>query len=491
MIRRRNLCSAVAGSGFLVVSGLLTGSPVAWADELAGLRANQERLQQRIDQLSQAAPGSIPIPGQYVPGFGPPTGAPGPNQPVVSGSFPRSFLVPGTATSIRIGGFANAVAQWYASGANQGGQLNGQGGINNNTFFDGPGGTGNLPNIPLNNTPSHSRSNAFDLSPRTSRLLFDARTPTAWGEIKAYVEFDFAYNNTNVIQSNNQGTAMSEFARLRKAYGTFAGFEGGLDVGIMHDGDADPELIDGGASTNGRLRTTQLKYTYAGPYGTVFNFGGEQPDATISTPFGKNDIDSNAIPGISACSPTGIAGNVPSNTPSTNACLSSFSTFNTLQAVAPEVVATARTNQPWGHITIGGVLRNQVMNDGQYLYRNYLGGAGTIGGDVHPFSGAPGPFGKDDLGFQMAAGPNSGNQVANGAGVATNFGGIINVPGVGFVNPLAATTGTACSGGMVATASGCPAGTTSATAAWNARASTQSLSGFPNSGGFINGVNVR
>ena len=83
MIRRRNLCSAVAGSGFLVVSGLLTGSPVAWADELADLRANQERLQQRIDQLSQAAPGSIPIPGQYVPGFGPPTGAPGPNQPVV------------------------------------------------------------------------------------------------------------------------------------------------------------------------------------------------------------------------------------------------------------------------------------------------------------------------------------------------------------------------------------------------------------------------
>src|SRR5271169_3352133 len=260
MIRRRNLCSAVAGSGLLAAFGLLTGSPVAWADELADLRASQEtlrssqeRLQQRIDQLSQAAPGSIPIPGQYVPGFGPPTATQGPNQPVISGSFPRSFLVPGTDTSIRIGGFANAFAQWYATGANQGGQLNGQGGINNNTFFDGPGGTGNLPNIPLNNTPSRSRSNAFDLSPRTSRLLFDARTPTAWGEIKAYIEFDFAYNNTNVIQSNNQGTAMSEFARLRKAYGTMAGFEAGLDTAIMHDPDADPELIDGTATFNGRL----------------------------------------------------------------------------------------------------------------------------------------------------------------------------------------------------------------------------------------------
>src|SRR6516225_7474342 len=345
MTRKRNLGSAAAIGGFGVAIAFLAGSPMAGADELADLRANQELLQKRIDQLSQAAPGSVPIPGQYVPGYGPPSGTPGPNQPVTSGSFPRSFLVPGTDTSLRIGGFANVVAQWYASGANQGGSLNDQGGINNNTFFDGPGGTGNLPNIPLNNSIAHSRSNAFDFSPRTSRLLFDARTPTAWGEIKAYVEFDFAYNNTNVIQSNNQGTAMSEFARLRKAYGTFAGFEGGLDTGILHDGDAD---------RNGRLRTTLLKYTYAGPYGTVFNAGIEQPDATISTHFGKNDIDTNQIPNITACSPTGLSGNVPSNIPATNACLGSFSFFDTLQATMPEFVATARTNQPWGHLAIGG-----------------------------------------------------------------------------------------------------------------------------------------
>src|SRR5215469_3647709 len=492
MIRKRTFGSAAAIGGIGAAIAFLAGTPAARADELADLRANQELLQKRIDQLSQAAPGSVPIPGQYVPGFGPPTGPAGPNQPVVSGSFPRSFLVPGTDTSIRIGGFANVTAQWYATGANQGGSLNGQGGINNNTFFDGPGGTGNLPNIPLNNTPSHSRSNAFDLSPRTSRLLFDARTPTAWGEIKAYIEFDFAYNNTNVIQSNNQGTAMSEFGRLRKAYGTFAGFEGGLDVGIMHDSDADPELIDGTATTNGRSRTTLLKYTYAGPYGTVFTGGIEQPDATISTPFGKNDIDTNQVPNTATCAVTGLNGNVPSNVPATNACVGTFSFFNTLQATAPEVVATARSNQPWGHLQIGGVFRNQVMNDGQYLFRQYLGGAGTISGDVHPFSGNPGPLGKDDLGGGFIAGPNSGNQVQNGGGVATNFGGIINVPGVGFVNPLAATTGTACTGGAVATASGCPAGTTSATAAWNARATNQgALTGFPNGGAFINGVNVR
>jgi hypothetical protein len=48
--------------------------------------------------------GAVPIPEQYVPGYGPPSGPTGPGQPVVSGSFPRSFLIPGTDTSIRVGG---------------------------------------------------------------------------------------------------------------------------------------------------------------------------------------------------------------------------------------------------------------------------------------------------------------------------------------------------------------------------------------------------
>ena len=50
-------------------------------------------------------------PPAYVPGYGPPTGPTGPGQPVVSGSFPRSFLIPGTNTSLRVGGLANVVVQ--------------------------------------------------------------------------------------------------------------------------------------------------------------------------------------------------------------------------------------------------------------------------------------------------------------------------------------------------------------------------------------------
>ena len=52
----------------------------------------------------------------------------------------------------------------------------------------------------------------------------------------------------------------------------------------------------------------------------------------------------------------------------------------------PEYAATARVNQPWGHLQLGGVLRDQVMNDGQYFHTNFLGYMGTLGGDAHPFS---------------------------------------------------------------------------------------------------------
>jgi hypothetical protein len=439
MIRRRNLCNVAAIGGIAAIS-LLIGSPASRADELADLRANQELLQKRIDQLSQAPPQAAP----FVPGFGPETLAKPTGLPVSGGSFPRSFLIPGTDTSLRIGGFANLNVLWYINGASQSGQLNGQGGINNQTFFDGQGGTGNLASIPLNNSINRSRGESFDMSPRVSRFLFDARTPSAWGEIKAYLEMDFAYNNTNVNQSNASASTQAFYTRLRKAYGTFAGFEGGVDTGVMHDPDADPELADfgGGASSNGRGRETQVKYTYQGPYGTVFVVGGENPVPRLNGPFGQADIDTNQIPTIAACSATGSGGTLSALTPSSNACLGSAAFFSPLRTTMPEWIATARVNQPWGHLQIGGVVRTDTLDDGQFLERTYVGYGGTISGDVHPFSGNPGPLGKDDLGYMFCAGVEMGNQCANAPGVVTNFGAPILVPGLGpggsalLVNPL-------------------------------------------------------
>jgi hypothetical protein len=428
---------SVAAIGGLSAAIVLLTLPAATADELADLRAkqqllqsNQELLQKRIDQLSQAPPPGAPRP--YVPGFGPETRPL--NAPVTTGSFPRSFLIPGTDTSLRIGGLAATDVLWYLKGASMTTQLNGQGGINNATFFDGQGGTGNLGSIPLNNSINHSRSSAFDISARSSRILFDARTPTAWGEVKAYFEMDFS-QNTNAVQNNYLGVASGFIPRLRKFYGTWGGFLAGQETGILHDPDADAEFVDqGGAATAaGRAREPQVKYTYQGPYGMVFTAGFENPVPRLNGPFGQVDIDTTQIANVAACS---ASGNTAANLPATTACLGSQATFSPLKPSYPEAIATARINNPWGHIQIGGVVRADQLDDGQYFDHTFVGYGGTLSGDVHPFSGTPGPLGKDDLGFGICGGIEMGGQCANGVGVVTNFGANINVPGFGFVNPL-------------------------------------------------------
>src|SRR5438552_7566868 len=130
MNTKRNIGTMMALGGFTAVVALMTALPSANADELADLRANQELLQRRVDQLAQ-----VPPP--------PPPGA-GPGGPVMAGSFPRSFVLPGTEVSLRVGGQGVGTVVWYMKGSGVGGALNGQGGYNQ-TYMDGPGGSnGNL-----------------------------------------------------------------------------------------------------------------------------------------------------------------------------------------------------------------------------------------------------------------------------------------------------------------------------------------------------------
>src|SRR5216684_3772308 len=97
MNRKRTIGALAALGGLTATVALLSGLSAAKADELADLRVNQELLQQRVDQLAQAP--ISPVGGLY------PGGAPAASsgQPSLGGSFPRSFLIPGTDTSIRVG----------------------------------------------------------------------------------------------------------------------------------------------------------------------------------------------------------------------------------------------------------------------------------------------------------------------------------------------------------------------------------------------------
>src|SRR4029077_7989681 len=133
------------------------------------------------------------------------------------------------------------------------------------------------------------------------------------------------------------------------------------------------------ASSPGRARAPQIKYTYQGPYGTVFTAGFENPVPRVQTSAGTIDIDTLAVPTIAPCS---VTGNTAANLPATTACIGNSAFFNALKTSYPELIGTARINQPWGHVQIGAVVRNDQLNDGQFLDQSYVGYGGTISGDV-------------------------------------------------------------------------------------------------------------
>src|ERR1700691_4234558 len=112
-MNRKRILGTAAAIGGLSAFVMLTGVPNAKADELSDLRANNELLQQRLDQVAQTqnvGPSRLMSPDQQAM-----TAA------ATAGSFPRSVLIPGTDTSIRVGGNVTWIADYYL----EGGQANG------------------------------------------------------------------------------------------------------------------------------------------------------------------------------------------------------------------------------------------------------------------------------------------------------------------------------------------------------------------------------
>jgi hypothetical protein len=408
MFWKRNAAITAVSGGVLSVVMLAAGATGARADELADLRANQELLQQRLDQLSQAPPAAA--------------------APIGVGSFPRSFLIPGTDTSMRVGGQGVGSVVWYMKGFAVGGVLNSTGGVNE-TFTDGQGGTGNLPNMPLKSPTvgpaagpaanavgyAASRSSDWQFSGKQSQIFLDVRQPSPYGEIKAFVSFDFAASNTSTILNTNEGSVSGYIPRFREGYATFSGLLAGQTVGTFVDNDSTPELLDfgGETGTNFVARTPQVRYTYPLPNGQSVAVSAEQPNGLWAGPFGTFYEDTNAIPTASSCA--AVVTPAPTATNPTNACLGNAAFFDASQQLMPTFVARWRIDQPWGHLQAGATTVGYTLNDGRGLNQQYIGYGGSISG--HVFT-----WGKDNMGGGLVGGNGIGDQIGNGVGVATNFG---------------------------------------------------------------------
>jgi hypothetical protein len=426
---------------FAAVSVLLVGATAAHADELADLRASQaalsaqqaemgkqqELLNARINQLAQ-----FPTPGTN-------PGAPGsaaPSAPALGGSFARSFLIPGTETSIRVGGFIDESIFYYL----QNGPANGVPSVT--AEIDG-----NLETMPLHtggrvvpgfpaagqlvpvNVQSSRGNGVFFESPQRTRLNVETRTPTEYGEARTFLEIDFkGTNNFSTTGENGQGSVNNPLIpRMRYAYGTLGGFLAGQANSNFRDAVSEPETLadDGPPGIAGPQRTPQVRYTYEGPQGISFSAAAENPSTEILTPAGKVASDStNQVVNT-------IAGLVPASNGGTGSCVANgFAVANAAgctlavdptKASAPDLTFSTYLAQPWGHVNFRGVVRPRLtLNDGRYVNQNFVGYGGGLSGDVKP--GWFG-WGKDDFQWQFTVGTGIGRYLTNATSgdLATNY----------------------------------------------------------------------
>ena len=181
---------------------------------------------------------------------------PVPGAALVGGSFPRSFLIPGTDTSIRVGGFVDMTALYFLNGASS---------ANPGRPTTNSGQNGNIPAIRC--STARSLSPAFRYSRlhlatfarqrgvlraalTRSRLNVETRTPTAWGEARTFFEFDWSGCNNFSCQNLAAGWQRQQASAPRDSpTARWAGFWQARRISNFSDADADTESMEFGGAT--------------------------------------------------------------------------------------------------------------------------------------------------------------------------------------------------------------------------------------------------
>lgn len=171
------------------------------SSEVRALRAEIERLQRRLDEIERRtqAPTAPDTPAQQAKieslerkvGDLERAQEETKTRTVTAGDFPGSFKLPGTDLSVKIGGYVKADL------------------IHD---FDDIGSEDLFVTSTIN-TSGNKRQGRTRLHARQSRLNVDARRPSEYGPIRAFIEGDFFGSGGNQNVSNSTGF------RLRHAYG--------------------------------------------------------------------------------------------------------------------------------------------------------------------------------------------------------------------------------------------------------------------------------
>jgi outer membrane murein-binding lipoprotein Lpp len=374
MIDRKTWRAALLGSGgaFALLAGpALAAQP----DELNG---QIDRLQARLDQLEkQQSATDAKV-------------AAAPADAVVGGDFPGSFKLPGSDTSVAIHGYTKLDFIY---------DIDQQ--LGDSVAFT---------SITPNGTPAQRRDGEFRIHARQSRLTFETRTPTAYGQLQTYIQTDFF----GASVGSSQNVSNSDRLRLRHAYGVLGPFLAGQTWTNFASTEEYPETLD-----------------FDGPVGQVF---ARQGQVRYTQTFGRFQAS------VSAENPQGDFTTSTGTSPSAAEPRVLTDPANNIDRM-PDFTGRLSYTDSWGHLAASALLRRLESDNGgggetglAKQSSSTIGGGGLVAGTLNVASVADalgGPIGsylaKDQLGFQGFYGSGIGRYVQVGGGleqaaVAKNFG---------------------------------------------------------------------
>lgn len=178
---------------------------------------------------------------------------------VEAGSKPRSWKLPGTNTSMSVGGFIYLHGNVTFSG---GGFVTG-----------GARADASLASATAEGTAAENSFNGghFQFNARHSRLIIQTWTPTDWGELRTYIETDFREASNAVF-------------RLRKAFGTLGPVLAGQDDSTFRMNAYEPNSLDPGfAILTPESRKALIRYSHNFGGGLVVHVAIEDPTENART----------------------------------------------------------------------------------------------------------------------------------------------------------------------------------------------------------------
>ena len=229
--------------------------PAAHADDMSELKAQIEALQRKVGELDAQRKADAQKAATQA----------APANAVTGGATKGSFKLPGTDTSVTLGGYVklDAILSDRSAGVASVGdqQLN--------TSL-----------IPVGPTAGAHKKDQVTLHARQTRLFLATSTPTSYGEMRTYVEGDFFGDLTNGNESVSNGNGF----RIRHAYGTLGGLTAGQTWTNFSNPDAYPELLDfGGAAGEIFVRQAQVRWTRPFASGE-WSVSAENPESVLAVP---------------------------------------------------------------------------------------------------------------------------------------------------------------------------------------------------------------